>query len=46
MVNISSAMGSQFAVSATEMVNEITKIGPNPLKLNGAETNVDLECES
>jgi len=46
MVNLSSAMGSQFAVSATEMFEEIMKIGPNPLKLNGAETNIDLEYKS
>jgi coenzyme F420-reducing hydrogenase delta subunit len=34
MVNISSAMGSQFASSAAEMTEEIRKIGPNPLRLN------------
>jgi coenzyme F420-reducing hydrogenase delta subunit len=35
MINISSAMGSQFATSAAEMTEEIRQIGPNPLRLNG-----------
>jgi coenzyme F420-reducing hydrogenase delta subunit len=32
MVNISSAMGVQFATIAGEMAEEVTKLGPNPLK--------------
>ncbi|MBA4380038.1 MAG: hydrogenase iron-sulfur subunit, partial [Anaerolinea sp.] len=32
MINISSAMGGQFAWSAAEMTAEIQRIGPNPLK--------------
>ena len=32
MVNLSSAMGNQFAISTTEMFNQIKEIGPNPLK--------------
>jgi coenzyme F420-reducing hydrogenase delta subunit len=35
MVNLSSAMGSQFVTSTTEMFDVIKKIGPNPLKSNG-----------
>ncbi|MBN1313818.1 MAG: hydrogenase iron-sulfur subunit [Anaerolineales bacterium] len=34
MVNISSAMGGQFANLATEITGEIIKMGPNPLKKN------------
>jgi F420-non-reducing hydrogenase iron-sulfur subunit len=32
MVNLSSAMGGQFAWAAAEMTEEIRKIGPNPLR--------------
>jgi coenzyme F420-reducing hydrogenase delta subunit len=35
MINISSAMGGQFAASAAEMTEEIHQIGPNPLRDNG-----------
>jgi coenzyme F420-reducing hydrogenase delta subunit len=35
MVNISSAMGIQFAAIAEEMTAEIAKLGPNPLRENG-----------
>jgi coenzyme F420-reducing hydrogenase delta subunit len=36
MVNISAAMGPQFAQAATEMTAEIAEIGPNPLRdMNG-----------
>jgi F420-non-reducing hydrogenase iron-sulfur subunit len=37
MVNLSSAMGGQFAWSAAELTEEIRRIGPNPLKRNGHE---------
>jgi coenzyme F420-reducing hydrogenase delta subunit len=37
MVNLSSAMGSQFAISTKEMFEEIKELGPNPLKTNAAE---------
>jgi coenzyme F420-reducing hydrogenase delta subunit len=37
MINISSAMGGQFAESATGMVEQIVEIGPNPLKEEGLE---------
>jgi len=31
MINVSSAMGGQFAWSAAEMTEEIKRLGPNPL---------------
>jgi hypothetical protein len=31
MVNLSSAMGGQFAWSAAELTEEIRQMGPNPL---------------
>ena len=31
MINLSSAMGGQFAFSAAEMTAEIKQLGPNPL---------------
>jgi F420-non-reducing hydrogenase iron-sulfur subunit len=33
MVNISSAMGAQFAQISTEVVNQIIQLGPNPLRV-------------
>lgn len=41
MVNLSSAMGGQFATSTAEMAAEIDKLGPNPLRLNGIEGKKD-----
>jgi hypothetical protein len=35
MLNLSSAMGGQFAWSAAELTEEIRRIGPSPLKRNG-----------
>jgi hypothetical protein len=32
MINLSAAMGGQFAWSTAEMNQEIRKIGPNPLR--------------
>jgi len=32
MINVSAAMGGQFAWSAAEMTEEIRRLGPNPLK--------------
>ena len=48
MINISSAMGGQFAWSAAELTEEIRRIGPNPLQ-NGnesAEESVFPESDS
>jgi coenzyme F420-reducing hydrogenase delta subunit len=33
MVNVSAAMGSQFAEEASQMTDEIKHLGPNPLKV-------------
>jgi len=32
MINVSAAMGGQFAFSVAEMTAEIQRIGPNPLR--------------
>lgn len=32
MINLSSAMGGQFAFSAAELTAEIKQMGPNPLR--------------
>jgi F420-non-reducing hydrogenase iron-sulfur subunit len=32
MVNLSSAMGGQFASSAAQMTAEVKQLGPNPLR--------------
>ena len=32
MINVSSAMGGQFAWSAAELTEEIRRLGPNPLR--------------
>ncbi len=32
MINLSSAMGGQFAFSAAQMTAEIKQLGPNPLR--------------
>jgi coenzyme F420-reducing hydrogenase delta subunit len=35
MINVSSAMGGQFAWSASEITEEIRRIGPSPLNNSG-----------
>jgi hypothetical protein len=37
MINLSSAMGGQFAFSVAELTAEITQMGPNPLKARSGE---------
>ena len=37
MINISAAMGGQFAWSAAELTEEIRRMGPNPIKRDGVE---------
>lgn len=39
MINISSAMGGQFAWSAAEMTEEIRRIRPNPLRKNNGRSS-------
>jgi F420-non-reducing hydrogenase iron-sulfur subunit len=41
MINLSSAMGGQFAWSAAELTEEIKRMGPNPLRQNGAKVTHD-----
>jgi hypothetical protein len=36
MINLSSAMGGQFAFAAAELTAEIKRIGPNPLGKNAS----------
>jgi coenzyme F420-reducing hydrogenase delta subunit len=37
MINVSAAMGGQFAWSAAELTEEIRRMGSSPLKRNGTE---------
>jgi len=37
MVNLSAAMGGQFAWSAAEFTEEIKRLGPNPLKTHDVQ---------
>jgi len=47
MVNLSSAMGGQFAWSAAEMTAEIQRIGPSPLRQDGSQgDNIADEFQS
>jgi coenzyme F420-reducing hydrogenase delta subunit len=41
MINVSAAMGGQFAWSAAELTEEIRRIGPNPLKNAGGESGIE-----
>jgi hypothetical protein len=36
MINVSSAMGGQFAFAAAEMTAEIKQLGPSPLRSENA----------
>lgn len=44
MINVSAAMGGQFALSAAEFTDEIIQLGPNPLK--GAVPSEDAEKQN
>jgi coenzyme F420-reducing hydrogenase delta subunit len=37
MINVSAAMGGQFAWSSAEFTEEIRRMGSNPLKRDGEE---------
>ena len=39
MINLSSAMGGQFAFAAAELTAEIKRLGPNPLGKKGLLTD-------
>jgi len=43
MINISSAMGGQFAWSAAEFTEEIRRLGPNPLRNANAQPVEQLQ---
>jgi hypothetical protein len=38
MIYLSAAMAGEFAFSAAEITAEIRRLGPNPLRTNGART--------
>jgi hypothetical protein len=38
MINISSAMGGQFAFAAAELTAEVRRLGPNRLRSDGRQT--------
>jgi len=44
MINVSSAMGGQFAWSAAELTEEIRRMGPNPLGQNEAQEALSTEA--
>jgi hypothetical protein len=46
MINISAAMGGQFAWSAAEFTEEIRRLGPNPLRFANAQTNEQMQKET
>jgi hypothetical protein len=41
MINLSSAMGGQFAWSAAEMTAEIQRLGPNPLRSKNGQAQME-----
>jgi hypothetical protein len=43
MINISSAMGGQFAFTAAEITAEIERLGPNPLRSNGTGEKIQTK---
>lgn len=46
MINISSAMGGQFAFAAAEMTAEIKQLGPSPLRRETVDTYLKEEAEA
>jgi coenzyme F420-reducing hydrogenase delta subunit len=45
MMNLSAAMGAQFAFSAAELTAEIKNIGPNPLGKSTSTGGLNLRLE-
>lgn len=45
MINVSAAMGGQFAWSAAEFTEEIRQLGPNPLKEAAGQADIRLPAE-
>lgn len=46
MVNLSSAMGPQFAQYATEMTEHILALGPSPLQARSTDVAAQEETDS
>jgi F420-non-reducing hydrogenase iron-sulfur subunit len=46
MINLSSAMGGQFAFAAAELTAEIERLGPNPLGKNDSLKDNTLHKEA
>jgi len=46
MFNLSAAMGPKFAEIAREMTEKIKKLGPSPIRVKGAETELEKEAEN
>ena len=46
MINISSAMGGQFAFAAAEMTAEIKQLGPSPLRRETVDPSLKEEAEA
>lgn len=43
MINVSAAMGGQFAWSAAELTEEIRRMGPNPLRNPDGRPQTDIQ---
>lgn len=43
MVNMSSAMGAQFAAAAAEMTEQVRELGPNPAVRGGQGTQEESQ---
>ncbi len=46
MINLSSAMGGQFAFAAAEMTAEIKQLGPSPLRRKTVDPRIREEAEA
>jgi len=46
MFNLSAAMGPKFAEVAREMTERIKKLGPSPLRVKGAESELEEEVKN
>jgi hypothetical protein len=45
MVNVSAAMAGEFSFAAAELTAEIRRLGPNPLRSNGAPAETRPESQ-
>jgi hypothetical protein len=46
MINVSSAMGGQFAFAAAEMTAEIKQLGPSPIGRRAVDPRIKEEAEA